>query len=226
MTTGDAADITLRLQRWLPTRWFPTGPGTRLWATLNGFAAGLAAVYAQAAYAGQQSRIGTATDAFLDLAAADWLGAFPRRLNELDAAYAARIQREIVRPRNTRAAVVRVVRDLTGTTPTVVNPASTADCGGWNTGFFAWDAAGCWGDTNLPFQTLVTVKRGNAAGAGVDVTFPYAAGGWDALGGWDAGTSAWVDSTPAQEGVTDNDIYAAIRSVTPCGHVFWTRLTN
>lgn len=131
-TTGSAADLTNRLQRWLPSRWFPTGGGTRIWATISGSAAALVSLYQQVVYAKAQTRIATSTDGFLDLTAADYLGIFPRRLNETDPSYALRIQREILRPRNTRAAIVQVLEDLTGNTPTVFRPTNAADTGGWS----------------------------------------------------------------------------------------------
>ena len=94
-------------------------------------------LYGENAYIALQTRLPTATDTFLDLAASDYLGSFPRRLNEPDAAYSLRIRREIIRPRNTRAAIIQVLQDLTGNTPTVFRPSNAADTGGWGSGGIA-----------------------------------------------------------------------------------------
>jgi hypothetical protein len=225
--TLSATDIAGRVQRWLPSRWFPEGPGTRIWATISGSAASLLVLLQQTTYLKLQTRLSTATDGFLDLAASDFLTNFPRRLNEPDPAYAARIQREIIRPRNTRAAIVQVLQDLTGNTPTVFRPSYALDTGGLGTGSFALGAAGALGSYQLPFQAFVTIERGTAPGAGTQVTYPGPVSGLGApLGGLGIGALFLGDGSPAQGGVTDDDIYAAVASVTPAGHINWVAITG
>ena len=63
--SGDQADISRRIFRWLPARWFPTDQGTLVQAVVNGLATGLASIYSMIAYAALQVRIATATDGFL-----------------------------------------------------------------------------------------------------------------------------------------------------------------
>ena len=221
--TGDQPDFAIRLARVLPRHWFADDDPV-LGSILAGLGAQWADVWGQVQFVRAQTRIATSSGAWLDQVAAERLPGFLRRLNEPDAAWAARISAELVRPRNTRSAVVQVLRDLTGHTPVVINPASPDDCGAWDTGTFAYDVAGCWGDLNLPFQSFVTVKRGTATPIVVTSSNPPS--------GWDTGVFAydtaggWADSTPGQGVVTDSDIYAAVAGVQTAGHVLWTQITG
>jgi hypothetical protein len=220
MATGDQNDITLRLYRWLPTRWFPSGAGTLVYAVISGFAGGLAAIYAIIAYAGRQMRIATATDGWLDLISGDYFGtALPRLPGEADPAFSVRIRREILRERVTREAIDRVIFDTTGNHPTIVEADRTSDIGCWRQGF-AWHV-GRYGSRGLPFQVFVTTPRQNP------VPFPI-------MGGWRGLPSAWRGSfftyslsaiaPPPQP--PDAAIVAAIESVRPAGITVWLQLTN
>jgi hypothetical protein len=226
MATGDASDITLRLQRWLPSRWFPQGAGTRVWATISGFASVLAVNFQQVVYASAQSRIATSTDAFLDLASTDYLNNFPRRSNEPDPAYSYRIRREIVRPRNTRAAIIEALQDLTGNTPTVFRPSNPTDTGGYGIAC-GYGAAGGYGSYTLPFQALVKIQRGTAPGYGAPSAFSGPVAGYGSPnGGYGVGDATYISSAPAIGAVTDDDIYVAVDSVTPAGHINWVQITG
>lgn len=226
MATGSPDDLAARLERFAPSRWFPSGRGSRIQATFSGFSAALSINYGQMAYALLQSRIQTATDAFLDLAASSWLGVFPRRLNEPDVDFSKRVLAEIIRPRNTRAAITRVLHDLTGNLPTVFRPSYVADTGAY--GFnMAYGVAGAWGSYTAPFQALVSVQRGTAAGSGAIVAYPGPLGGYGTPpGGYGVGSSQYGDGAPAQGAVTNADIYAAVASVTPAGHINWVAISN
>ena len=91
MATGDQTDILNRLRSVLPP-WFGTAATPVLNAVLSGFASGAAAVYSLLAYVRLQTRLGTATDGFLDMIALDFFGRrFQRLGNEMDGAFQARI---------------------------------------------------------------------------------------------------------------------------------------
>jgi hypothetical protein len=223
--TGDQNDFLGRLLAALPRRWFPDDAPI-LSAVLSGLGSAWADLYSTLDYVQLQTRIATATDVWLDGAAADYLASFPRRLNEPDAAYSLRIRKEIIRPRNTRAAIVQVLQDLTGNTPTVFRPSNVADTGAWGVAM-GYGVAGAYGSLDLPFQAFVTIERGTAPGGGSPVTEPGPLSGYGApLGGWGVGALCYGDGSPAQGGVTDTDIYNAVASVTPDGHINWVQITG
>lgn len=224
--TGDEADFIARLKAVLPRNWFPDETPI-LDALLAGLASPWVSIFDGITFADLQTRIASATGFWLDGASADYLTAFPRRLNEPDASYSLRIRREIIRPRNTRAAIVRVLQDLTGNTPTVFRPSNVLDTGGWDGPTLGWDVAGGWGAYDLPFQAFVTIALGTAPGTAGANTGDDGISGWDSpLGGWDVGAIGWADGSPAQGAVTDADIYAAVESVTPDGHINWVAITG
>jgi hypothetical protein len=223
---GDQADFVSRLRAALPRNWFPDDAPI-LAAVLSGLGVAWADLYSTLGYVELQTRITTSTDVWLDGAAIDFLTSFPRRLNEPDLAYAARIQREIIRPRNTRAAIIEVLQDLSGNTPTVFRPSNVADTGGWGTGAMGYGVAGAYGSLALPFQAFVTIARGTAPGAGGASSAVNGQSGYGSpLGGYGMGAIGWGDGSQAVGAVTDAEIYAAVASVTPAGHINWVQITG
>lgn len=221
---GDANDMKGRLQALLPLRWFPDSTPV-LSAVLSGLADAWSWLYTMLGYVQLQTRIASATDTFLDLISQDFLGTtLPRRFGETDASFRARIQRELLRPRGTRAALVNELTNLTGRTPVVFEPARPADTGGW-TKALGYGAAGGYGSVNLPFQVFVTAFR--PLGTGV----PRVAG-WGhqpvvaAAGGWGTGAVQYASLAMVQSQVTDSDINQAIASTVPVAVTAWTRISN
>lgn len=132
MATGDQDDITNRQYSVLPP-WFPDlAAAPVLKALLDGASGVSAFIYAYLSYAALQTRIKTATDAWLDLIAWDFFGGkFVRRNGETDTSWSPRIVAEILRPRQTREAIARVMQDLTGRTPRIIELFNPGDCGGY-----------------------------------------------------------------------------------------------
>jgi hypothetical protein len=213
-----------RLRAVLPPRWFPdTAPV--LDGLLTGLANAWAALYVGLGYVRQQTRIGTATDCFLDLAAADYFGtALGRRDLEADDPFRNRILKEMTRERATRAAVTAALTDLTGRAPAIFEPARAADTGAWNMAL-GYNTAGGWGSLNLPFQALVTAYRpeggslANLAGWGT-ATENFGAGGWG------EGAFAYASAAMIAAPITDADIYGAVAAVIPVATIAWTRIEN
>ncbi len=220
MATGDQTDITARLFRWLPARWFPTDPGTLVRAVASGLAAGLASIYGMIGYAALQVRIATATDGFLDLIAGDFFGdRLHRRPGELEPLFSARIRREILRARVTRAAIDRVIYDTTGNHPVIIEPNRVSDIGGWRQGF-AW-GVGCYGSKGVPFQVFVTTPRQNPN------PFPLLAGFRAFPGGYRSPYMAYaLPSIFPSPQPPDAAIIAAIESVRAAGITVWLELTD
>ncbi|MCE9565857.1 MAG: hypothetical protein K8U57_27850 [Planctomycetes bacterium] len=218
---GDPGNIFGRIKAALPNGWFQ-GATPVLDGVLSGIAAALAAVYSQISYARLQTRVGTATDGFLDLISFDFFGAnLPRRTQEMDAAFRNRILAALFPEKATRHGLVRTLEILTGRTPWVFEPARPADTGAYNTNTMGYGAAGGYGSVLLPFQAFVVAYRPTSQG------IPYIAG---------YGNSPGAYSTPSQieyanpglvlGAVQDADIYAAIDGVKPVATTIWTRISS
>ncbi len=213
------ADFIARLQALLPLRWF-AGSAPLLTALLGGLSEGWAWLYAMLGYAKVQTRIATASDSFLDLIAGDFFAAsLPRRFGEADAAFRARIQHELLRPRATRAALASELLALTGRAPVIFEPARPADTGAWGMAL-GYGAAGGWGSLALPFQCFVTAYRPTISGV------PLAGGYGSGAGGFGAGALQYVSPAMVQSQVSDADILAAIASTMPVAAAAWTRIAN
>ncbi|MCW3477643.1 hypothetical protein [Limobrevibacterium gyesilva] len=217
--TGGVADMLGRLKAVLPPRWFADETPV-LDAVLGGFAASRAWLYSLLDAAKLQTRLATATDAFLDMIALDLFGRhLARRAGQGDAAFRARIQAEILRERGTRAGLVGVLTELTGRAPVVFEPARPADTGGWGVAA-GYGAAGGWGSLVLPFQCFVTAYR--PVGEGI----AFVSGWGCSAGGYGGGAIEYASLAMAQVQMTDADIAAAIAGVMPVGAIAWTRISN
>jgi len=217
--TGDTPDMLSRLKATLPSRWFAdTTP------VLDGLLTGLAAtwswLYGALAYTKLQTRIATATDSFLDAITTDFFGLrLPRRPAEPDAAFRPRIQRELLRARDTRAAVIVVLTDLTGRPPHIFEPTRPADTGAW-CGPLGYGVAGGWGSLMLPFQCFVTAFR--AQGSGIASVAGYG----QPAGGYGHGAIEYASLSMLTGEITDADITQSIASVMPVSTIAWTRISN
>lgn len=168
MASGDQSDIFGRLRNGpILAPWWGAGETPVLDTVLDGCAGVMAWCYALIAFAKAQTRLGTASGAWLDIAAWDYLGArFLRRQTETDDSFRPRVIAEILRPRSTRAAIVGMLVDLTGRQPDIFEPWNPGDCGAYDVGTLAY--------------------------AGSD--FAASPSGWDAAqGGWDSGSFALLE---------------------------------
>lgn len=177
MATGDTNNIISRLKSVLPAWWSQTSP--ILDAVLSAFGSVASWAYAVLQYCILQTRLGTATDSFLDLASYDFFGPRIRRfLNEADAAFRTRIRKEVTRPRVSRGAISTALTDLTSKAPILFEPWNTGDTG-------AWDAGG-----------FVYAGSNPATGGG---------GGWDAGSGYDV--NSWLyDSSRSYAAITSGGL--------------------
>ena len=217
--TGDQQDMLGRLKAVLPSRWF--GDQTPvLDALLGGLAASWCWVHGILSFVAGQTRIATAQGLWLDLIANDFFGdRFRRRVGQSDAVLRANIQRELFRERATRLAIVSLLRDLTGRSPVVFEPARPTDTGGWGVAF-GYGSAGGWGNLNLPFQCFVTAAR--PFGNGIAQVAGWGTNG----GGYGTGSLEYGSLAASQGQVTDADIYGAIATVLPVACTAWTRIIN
>lgn len=221
MTVGSQPDILARLKALLPNGWFRDETPV-LDTVLNGIASALSAAYGLIQYARLQTRLGTATDAFLDLISLDFLGdTLPRKSGESDAAFRARIRAALFPEKATREGMRRTLLALTGREPIIFEPARPKDTGAYNHGTLAYGAAGAYGSLALPAQAFITAYR--PTGQGV----PEIAGYGTPHGAYNVGGKfAYVSRDMIAGAVTDADILAAIESTKPAGTRMWARITS
>jgi hypothetical protein len=222
---GTRADLRHRLRALLPRPWFADST-----PVLDGLLACLAApwswLYDLLQKVRAQTRLATATDSQLDGLSQDYLGpALPRRAQEPDGSFRPRLQREMLRERATRPALLAALTDLTGHTPLIFEPSRPADTGAWG-GPLGYGLAGGWGSLALPYQCFVTVFR--PTGAGIAST-----GGWSGPAGWGygqthqpAGALQYADLTLLTGEITDAEILATIKAVLPTATIAWTRIAS
>ncbi|SOY56868.1 hypothetical protein [Cupriavidus taiwanensis] len=222
MAIGDQDDVYRRLRGYLPP-WFGDEADTPIInGLLNGLAYAGAYVYGLLSYARLQTRIKTATDGWLDMIAADFFGdTLLRAANQSDDSFRARIILNLFRERATRLGLIRVLEDLTGRTPIVIEPTRPADTGAYGVPTSGYGYAGAYGSLSMPFQAFVIAFR--PAGTGI----PNVAGYGISTGAYNTASQAeYASLSMIQGGVTDADIYAAIDSVKPVATIVWTSIVQ
>lgn len=161
--TGDQNDMWQRLRLTLPTRWFADSAPV-LDGLLTGLGAAWSSLYGLLQFAILQSRMATATQDFLDMAACDFFGAtIVRRTGETDDVFRARLRRAMQRLRATRSSLADAASEA-GFTVSIFEPARPADTGAYNVPVgLAWNTSGGWGSLEMPLECLVTASRSAAA---------------------------------------------------------------
>jgi hypothetical protein len=221
MATGDPDDISSRIIALVPTRWFADSNPIRD-AVIAGAANALALVYSILQYVKNQTRIGTATDGFLDLISFDYFGSsLPRRSAEMDSPFRQRILANLLRERATRKGLTAALVTLTGRAPDIFEPWRIADAGAYNTSRTGYNTSGRYGSLLLNNQVFVVAYRPTGSG------LPQIAGYNAARGAYTTPSYAKYSSLDQVVGfVTDSDIFAAVDAAKPAGVIAWTRLSN
>jgi hypothetical protein len=216
--TGDANDMLTRLRALLPP-WFPNqGFAPVLDGALTGIATTLAFLYSLYAYAQLQTRIATATDAFLDLIAYDYLGFILQRNGASDAVFGPNIRATILQERVTRAGMISALIALTGKTPVIFEPWNPEDTGCYGGPACGYGVAGGYGSVNLPGQVFIKAYRG--AGSGV----PNIGGYGSPPGGYGVGALEYIGPDIELSGITDDDIYETVSITKPAGVTAWVAI--
>lgn len=222
MATGDQQDIYKRIRSQLPPWFGDQASSPILNALLQGLAYALAYFYSLLDYGRLQTRIKTATDGWLDMIAADFFGsALLRAANQPDASFRNRILINLFRERATRAAIVKVLQDLTGRTPTIIEPMRPLDTGVYGGPNIGYGVAGAYGSMVMPFQAFVIAYRPAGTGVPNVAGYGYSTGAYNT-----ASQEEYASLSMIQGAVSDADIYAAIDSVKPVATVLWTRISN
>jgi hypothetical protein len=225
MATGDSDDILTRLRSYLPAGWFPDSAPI-LEGLLAGISSVLAVSYALFIYAKAQTRILTATDAWLDLISYDFFGdALPRKTGEADAAFLARIRANLFQERATRKAYISVLTTLTGYAPTIFEPGMPNDSGAMNAPTSpGYCGVARMGSVAMPYTVLVTAYRpqqqGESLGMGFTDSPKITAMDTPLATSYTGSLSAYTSAA------SDADIYAAINATRAAGITAWVGITN
>lgn len=224
MSTGDSNDVFSRLKAALPSRWFGATSDSVpvVDSLLTGITTALSFVYTLYAYAKLQTRILTSTGGWLDLIAGDFFGTtIVRKANQSDASFKATIIANLFRERATRNAVTKVLTDLTGHAPKIIEPSRPQDCGAYSMPNSGYGMTGAYGNAALTYQAFVIAYRPTGS------SIPNIAG----YGNYPAGYSTpsqseYTSAAMTTNAVTDADIYAAIESVRPAATIVWVQIQN
>jgi hypothetical protein len=225
MAVGNQADIFARLNSYLPRGWFAGSTPVKD-ALLQGIAAVLAQIYALYLYAKLQTRIKTATDAWLDLISADYYGAnLPRISGESDTSFRARILANLFVPRTARPAMATVLTTLTGRAPIIFEPNNPFDVGAMNAPTSkGYCGVARFGSMAVPFNALISAYRPVVtgqitAGAGFCNAPKLSAMATPA-------SQAYMASLAAQQAaVSDAAIYAAVNATRPAATIVGVSLS-
>jgi len=175
MLPPSQANLLARLKSALPSRWFPDATPI-LDGLLSGLAATWATLFQGLTYLQAQTRLTTASDLFLDLAAIDYFGADIRRaMGESDTTFRTRLKHEFLRDHATRSALITAVTETTGSAPQVFEFARPTDTGAYGIAL-GYGAAGAWGSLALPYQALITTQ--GDARAAIARSLPVASIAW------------------------------------------------
>lgn len=225
-TIGQIPDILNRLRATLAP-WFPDPPQAPvLTSVLTSKADQFAFVYQYLLFANQQTRIKTATGGWLDLIAWDFFGArFLRRSGEPDASFSARIAKELLRPRQTRAAIVQMIMDLVGTAPQLQEAWNPGDwsCYGVAASQSGYGMGPGYGSLQYPNQVFITTLT--LPGSGVPYVAGYGApnwGGYGAVGSY----SAYADISQVVGALTPAELYARIAQTVAAGITAWVDIVG
>jgi len=195
---------------------------------LRGVATPWVWLYSSVQFVIKQTRVATATGQWLDLIGADFFGTRLLRSNgESDVRYRGRIQYLLFRQAATREAVTLAVEHLTGTQPSIFEPANPADTGAYSSMVgtgpgaamgLAYGIAGGWGSLAMPHQFFLTMKRPAITG------LASVSGYGDPSSGYGAGSGSYVDLALASGGLTEEELFAAVSDLLPVCTVAWVRL--
>jgi len=219
MATGDKNDIYTRLKGLLPPTWFGDN-NPILTGALNACASALAWCYSLYLYAKLQTRISTATDGWLDIAAYDFFGSnLQRSVGQSDDLFRNQMKISLFRERGTRQAIIDILEDMTGKTPYIFEPQRPLDTGSYGGPMIGYGVAGGYGSLMLPYQAFVTAYRPSGSG------IPYIAGYSLTPSGYSvASRGEYASQSMITGSITDAQVYEAIAAVKMEGTIVWVRL--
>jgi hypothetical protein len=215
---GDQTDGASRVRSLLPFGWFEAGASPVLDAVLQGYGWAISWAYALLAYVKLQTRIATASGAWLDLIAFDFFGrALLRKPGQTDAALRARILASLFQEKATRKGMVEAIATLTGNAPFIFEPTNASDTGGYGAGC-AYGLAGGYGTLTRSWTAYMIVQLPAQAGV-VGLT------GYGAFNtGYGVGQAQYEALADLTSTLGDEDVFDAIDAVRPAGVTVWVNI--
>lgn len=218
MSKGDFDDIHSRLQALLPAGWFGDKSPV-LDVVLSSCALSLTWCYSLYAYARLQTRIATASDSWLEIAARDFFGTRLIRDEGMpDNVLRRKISKSLFCERGTRQAIIITVKELTGLAPTIIEPLRPADTGGYGIPTTGYGMDGRYGSRSIPYQAFVIAHRSVKS----DTTDDCPQYETSDISSHSAKEND--DMTMSSGKATDAQIYAAIAAVKMQGTIVWVRM--
>jgi hypothetical protein len=220
----DAPTFAARLRVLLPNGWFPDAAPI-LDAILSSLGEPWAWLSRMLCYVAKQARLATATGAWLDLAATDYLGTtLPRLSGESDLSYRNRVEQNILREAATRPAIISAIQESTRAVVTVFEPARCSDTGTYGSladslSTAGYGVAGGWGNVNLPYQFFMSIAT--IAQPGDPEPIGYGIPG----GGYGAGSVEYCSLASIPGELTDGDIRELILQLLPVNTTAWIRFS-
>lgn len=240
--TGDTTDIVERLRQLLPDSWFPTTPSDRpvLDAVLEGLAPPSSHVYELIEGVREQTRLLTATGAYLDLVAGDYFGAtLLRRNGQSDASFRAAVVANLFGEKATLAAHVDVLTSITGNTPTVIETAKPSNTSLYNAVSpcfnISYDTGTHAAVSNTAYHAMIKIARD---GVGIPNTAGYrdltqtnttgvTEGRYYEIGAAspsDAGLSKYASLNSIVDLIAQSEFVQALEDVRPAGTTLWLQV--
>lgn len=219
MAMGDQNDIYTRLKGLLPPTWFGDD-SPLLDGALTACANALAWCYSLYIYAKTQTRLATATGGWLDIAAYDFFGTSLLRPSGMsDDLFRNQMKINLFRERGTRQAIIDILEELTGNTPSVFEPQRPLDTGSYGGPMIGYGVAGGYGSVLIPYQAFVIAYRPKGTG------IPYVAGYQTTPAGYSSPSRGQYVSQEMVTGtVTDAQVYEAVAAVKMEGTIVWVKL--
>lgn len=225
--TGDINDILNRLKAYTPRGWFGDwAEAPIVTALLTGIASVFNVIYLLILFFRAQTRLDSSNGGWVDLWASDFLGnTLPRKPNESDASYIARIKIAIFQQKATRPAMESVLTQLTGRTPIIFEPARPLDSGCMGAPLSpGYCGVARMGSIAAPFTCLITVFRPRVTGGSAGAAYCNAI----TRSAMNASPSLSYTGSLSQEisAATDEDIIAAILATKPIATNIGVAITN
>lgn len=210
----------------LPKGWF-SDDGPIMGAMLASLADSWTCLSNNIDYVSGQTRIQTATDIWLDLAGADYLGTLiERQSDEADDAYRSRIKACLLTSAATRSSLVEGIAKLTNATAQIFEPSNCLDTGGYGNSVsppteagygLAYGLSGGWGSLELPYQVFITIMTQPLPGE------PSPTGYGVPGGGYSAGSLVYCKIADVPGTLTDDDVRQTILRLLPVNCTAWIR---
>lgn len=228
-TLGDFNDIILRFNTYL-VRWFGDEPPV-VDSIIEGYAEVWAWFYLQYTYLRKQTRIKTATDVYLDLVSQDFFGEeLPRKNNESDGNFRIRLLLNLFREKATREGMRKVLYDLTGFEPIIIEPYRPLDTGAYNVATtMGYNVAGRYSGANLQYQAYIIVFRPLFNGVGNFAALNVTNHGYNVVQSpteVNPVLNAYGAVSLLDSYVTDADIYHAVATTRMNSTRIWVKIVD